>query len=101
MKLLSPEEVLDLTKSSTIEEFMVKKDLLRRGPFNAHDSYDLISIFVAQRKEELAWQLYHKKVFTINSWFYWHNKNERSRQQYIEDGMDKFASMMYAKDSSM
>lgn len=93
MKLLSAEETLDLIRSNTIEEFMVKKDLLRRGPFNAHDSYDLILIFVAQRKDKLAWQLYHKKVFTINSWFYRQNKNDRGRQKYIEDGMKKFAKM--------
>ena len=45
MKLLSAEETLDSIRSNTIEEFMVKKDLLRRGPFNAHDSYDLISMY--------------------------------------------------------
>lgn len=101
MRLLSAENALDLTASSTVEEFMVKKDLLRRGPFNAHDSYDLLSIFVAQRKEDLAWKLFNKKVFTVNSWFYWKHKNETGRQRYIVDGMEKFANMLYAKSANL
>lgn len=96
MKKLSAEEVLDLTQSSTVEEFLVKKDLVRTGKFNAHDSYEILCILVAQRKEDLAWKLFEKKLFTVNSWFYWQHKNERSRQKYIEDGMEKFAQA-YAK----
>ena len=93
MKRLSDEEILDLTSSSSVEEFLVKKNLLKNGPFNGHDSYELIAILVAQRKEELAWKLLEKKTFTINSYFYWKNANEHSRQKYIEDGMQRFADV--------
>lgn len=98
MRRLTPEQTLDLTGSNTAEEFFIKKELIRKGPFNWRDSYDLLTAFCAQRKEPLAWELFRKKCFTVNASFFWHDvkKEGPGRQAHINKGMERFR-MEYAR----
>ena len=93
MKTLSAEEVLSLTDVSTVEEFLVKKDLLNKKMFNAHDSYEIIAILCAQHKDAVAEKLMKDyKLFKLGLFFLKKNDKEKrgGRQDYINDAMKRF-----------
>lgn len=100
MKVLSLDELLDLTSINSVEEFLVKKDLLNKKTFNAHDSYDLIAVFCAQHKDSIAEKLTKDyKIFKLGFYFINRNKMEQQggRQKYINEAMKKFA--LYAQNN--
>ena len=104
MKTLSAEEVLSLTDVSTVEEFLVKKDLLNKKMFNAHDSYEIPPHksldeqrppvhHDEQHKDAVAEKLMKDyKLFKLGLFFLKKNDKEKrgGRQDYINDAMKRF-----------